>query len=200
MIDKSWFFNEWSDLARVVVLGAVGYAALVVMLRVSRKRTLAQMNVFDFVYIVVMGELLAMTIMDHDIPLAQGLVALVVLIGLQALISWLTTKSKRVERVINGEPTLLFHRGRFLHDAMSAQRVTEAEVLAAAREEGVANLDEVEAVVLETSGEFSVLHDGAPPRHSTLYDVHNAPRSEKRGDQARERARGSREYEESASR
>jgi uncharacterized membrane protein YcaP (DUF421 family) len=171
MIDSSMFFDGWKGLVRVVVLGFLGYTALIVMLRVSRKRTLAQMNVFDFVYIVVMGELLAMTIMDEHVPLAQGLVALATLLLLQAFISWLTTKSEAVERAINGEPTLLFHRGRFLRDATRAQRVTEDELLSAAREEGVADLGKVEAIVLETNGSFSVVHDGKPRRSSTLRDV-----------------------------
>jgi uncharacterized membrane protein YcaP (DUF421 family) len=177
VIDSSWFFDGWSGIVRVLVLAAVGYGALIVMLRLSRSRTLAQMNVFDFVYVVVMGELLAITIMDDRIPLANGLAGLAFLIGLQALLSWLTTRSHRIERVVNGEPALLFHRGQFLRDAMRAQRVTEDEILAAAREEGVADLDEVEAVVLETSGEFSVLHFGhvGAPRHSTLRDVRGAP-------------------------
>ena len=189
MIDGSWFFDGWPRVVRVLVLGAAGYAALVVMLRVSRARTLGQMNVFDFVFVVVMGDILAITVMDDRASLAQGLAALALLIGLQALISWLTTRSHRVERIVNGEPTLLFRRGQFLRDAMRAQRVTEDEILAAAREEGVADLDAVEAVVLETSGEFSVLHfghAGAPPRHSTLRDVPGAPESSNPTGQHRE--------------
>ena len=178
MIDRSMFFDGWEPLVRVTVLGVLGYAALIVMLRFSRKRTLAQMNVFDFVYIVVMGELLAMTIMDDHVSLVQGLVALGVLIVLQALLSWLTTRSEAIERAINGEPTLLFHRGRFLRDAMRAQRVTEDELLSAAREEGVADMSTVEAIVLETNGGFSVVHDGKPGRASTLRDVPGATSEE----------------------
>jgi uncharacterized membrane protein YcaP (DUF421 family) len=184
MIDRSMFFDGWHGILRVLVLGTLGYAALIVMLRVSRKRTLAQMNVFDFVYIVVMGELLAMTILDDHVPLAMGLFALALLIGLQALISWLTTKSTAVEHVINGVPTLLVHRGRFLRDVMRAQRVTESEVLAAVREEGVADLEEVEAVVLETDGAFSVLHFGTPGHQPTVRDV---PGATEEGDRAEDR-------------
>jgi len=184
-MDKTWFFDGWDDLARVTVLGVLGYIALIAMLRVARKRTLAQMNVFDFVYIVVMGELLAITILSDDVPLAKGLLALAVLIAVQTLISWLTTRSKAIERIVNGEPTLLFHRGRFLRDTMQAQRVTEEEIRTAMREEGVADVDEVEAVVLETNGSFSVLHFGTPSHRSTLCDVPGADRSDGRADGGR---------------
>ena len=190
-METIWFFDGWKGIAQALVLGTLGYLALIIMLRLSRKRTLAQMNVFDFVYIVVMGNLLAMTILDDKISLAEGLTALGLLIGLQALISWLTTRSATLERVVNGEPTLLYHRGQFLPDAMSAQRVTEDEILAAMRSEGVADEGAVEAVVLETNGKFSVLHVGSRPQKPTLRDVPNAERVlEQPVEQDDRRARG----------
>ncbi len=180
MIDSSMFFDGWRGIVRVLVLGTIGYAALILILRLSRKRTLAHMNVFDFVCIIVMGELLAISIVSDEIPLAKGLVAVALIVGLQTLLSWFTTRSKAVEQFVNGEPALLYHRGRFLHDSMRAQRVTEKEVLAAARLAGVTDLGDVEAVVLETDGEFSVAHFGAPRKDSTLRDVPGAPPRAKR--------------------
>jgi uncharacterized membrane protein YcaP (DUF421 family) len=174
MIDSGMFFNGWYGVVRVLVVGTLGYVGLILMLRLSRKRSLVQMNVFDFVYVVVMGELLAITILDDRVSLVQGLVALAALIGLQVVASWLTTRSTTIEHVINGEPTLLMRRGRFLHDAMHAQRVTESEILSAVRLEGVTDLEQVEAVVLETDGEFSVLHFGRPSNASALRDVAGA--------------------------
>ena len=170
------FTHGWHDVVRVLLLGPIGYAALTLMLRVSRKRTLAHMNVFDFVMVVVIGEILATTIISDHVPLVRGLLALALLIGLQVLTSWLTTRSATVEHFVNGEPALLFHRGRFLRDSLRAQRVTEQEVLAAARVQGVADLSEVEAVVLETDGEFSVVHVGEARHDSTLRDVPGAGR------------------------
>ena len=173
-MDTTMFTHGWHDVVRVLVLGPIGYLTLVMMLRFSRKRTLAHMNVFDFVYVIAIGEILATTIISDHVPLVRGLLALALLIGFQVLASWLTTKSRTVERFVNGEPALLFHRGRFLRGAMRAQRVTEQEVLAAARIQGVADLGEVEAIVLETDGEFSVVHFGEPRRDPTTRDVPGA--------------------------
>jgi len=75
------FFDGWHGIVEVLVLGVIGYAALIMMLRAARKRTLAQMKVFDFVFVVMMGEILAMTIMSDEIPLAKGLTALALLIS-----------------------------------------------------------------------------------------------------------------------
>ena len=171
MIDSSFFFDGWHGPVRIAVLGLAGYAALIIMLRLSSKRTLAEMNVFDFVYIVVVGDLLAIMMLDENVSLAEGLAGIGVLLGIKVFLGWLTTRSKVAEHVINGEPTLLVRRGRFLHEAMRAQRVTEREILASVREQGVADLGDVEAVVLETNGTFSVVHVGAPREASTLKDV-----------------------------
>ena len=171
MIERTMFFDGWEGVIRAAVLSAVGYIALLVMLRVSRKRTLAQMNAYDFLYVVIVGELLAITILEHEVSLVQGLAAVAVLIAIQVFISWITARSKAAERLINGEPTLLLRRGRFLPEAMKEQRVTEEDILSAVREEGVADLADVEAVVLETNGAFSVVHVGTPRQSSALRDV-----------------------------
>jgi uncharacterized membrane protein YcaP (DUF421 family) len=96
------------------------------------------------------------------------------------VVSWATTRSATIEHVVNGEPALLFHRGRFLRDSMREQRVTEHEMLAAARLEGMASLEEVEAIVLETDGEFSIVHATDKRHGSTLRDVPGAGRREPR--------------------
>lgn len=171
MIDSEMFFAGSHRLVRVLILTLLGYLALLVMLRLSRKRSLAKMNVFDFVYIVIIGELIAITILDEDVALAEGMAAVGLLILLQVVLSWLTTRSALLEHVINGEPTLLMRRGRFLRDAMQEQRMTEREILYAVRAEGLADLDKVEAVVLETNGLLSIIHSGAFSRSSALRDV-----------------------------
>jgi hypothetical protein len=76
-----------------------------------------------------------------------------------------------VEHWINGEPSLVLRDGRFLHEEMKAQRITENEILSAVREEGLADLTQVDAVVLETNGSLSVIHFGQPGEWSTLRDV-----------------------------
>jgi uncharacterized membrane protein YcaP (DUF421 family) len=185
MLESEMFFDGWQGLLRVAVLATAGYGALIVVLRLSRKRSMLKMNVFDFVNIVIVGELLAITIMDERIALAEGLVGVGVLIGLQVLLSWLTTRSPAMERVINGEPTLLVHRGRLLEAQMQAQRITDREILTAVREEGIADLDEVEAVVLETNGSLSVVHIGTPSAASSLRDVRDTGEGSRHADRRR---------------
>ena len=116
------FFNSWSGLWRTLVVGTLSYLALVLLLRVSGKRTLSKMNAFDLVVTVALGSVLATVILSHDVALAEGMVAFATLIGLQFLITFLSTRSNTVANFVKSEPTLLLHRGAFLHQAMRKQR------------------------------------------------------------------------------
>ncbi len=151
------FFDTWFGLARVVIVGTLAYVALVLLLRVSGKRTLSKMNAFDLVVTVALGSTLATVLLSKDVALAEGVVAFALLIALQFAIAWLSVRSSTVGQLVKAEPALLVHRGRLLRQALRRERVVEAEVLAAVREQGLAALEEVEAVVLETDGTFSVV-------------------------------------------
>lgn len=151
------FFNEWSALARVAIVGLATYAALVIMLRVSGKRTLSKMNAFDFVVTVALGSTLATVLLSKDVPLVEGVVAFAVLLLVQFVITWLSVRSKTVSHLVKSTPRLLFHQGRFLEQAMKAERINEEEVLQAVRTSGFLSLERVAAVVLETDGSISVM-------------------------------------------
>jgi len=154
------FFDGWGELARVATLGVLAYAGLVLVLRISGKRTLSKMNAFDFVVTIALGSTLATTLLSTGVALLEALLAFATLAGLQAGVAWWSTRSARVRALVRSEPALLAHRGRLLADAMRRERVSESEVLQALRNAGRASLKEVEAVVLETDGGFSVLAAG----------------------------------------
>jgi uncharacterized membrane protein YcaP (DUF421 family) len=92
------------------------------------------------------------------------LLGFVLLAGLQYVVAWLSVRFPRFSDLVKSEPTLLLHRGRFLQGAMRAQRVTEAEVLAALRGSGASDPRQIAAVVLETDGTLSVVRDAAQDR------------------------------------
>lgn len=151
------FFDSWQGLGRVLLVGVCAYVALVLMLRVSGPRTLSKLNAFDFVVTVALGSTLASVLLSKSVALAEGLLAFAVLIGLQYAVTWTSVRWPRFNRLVKSEPVLLFHRGHFLHRAMRHARVVESEVLATMRDQGISQLDAVEAVVLETDGSMSVL-------------------------------------------
>jgi uncharacterized membrane protein YcaP (DUF421 family) len=150
-------FETWSGLGRTALVGSLAYLALVVLVRVSGKRSLAQMNAFDWIVTVALGSTLATILLDKQTPLADGVTALALLIGLQFCLTWLTARSSLARRLVKAEPRMLFHRGKFLEKAMLEERVSRDELLEAMRKSGRGSLGSIEAVVLETNGRFSVL-------------------------------------------
>ncbi|WP_299445132.1 DUF421 domain-containing protein [uncultured Phycicoccus sp.] len=151
------FFDQWSDLVRVLVVGSTAYAALVLILRLSGKRTLAKLNAFDLVVTVALGSTLATVLLSSDISVSEGVAAMGLLVLLQFVVALLSSRSRGARRAVKSSPTLLVHRGRLLEDRLSECRVTAGEVRQATRSAGIGGFDLVEAVVLETDGSLSVV-------------------------------------------
>ena len=173
------FFSDWASLGRVIVTGVVAYASLLLLLRISGKRTLAKMNAFDFVVTVALGSTLASMLLSKDTTIADGVMALAVLIGCQFVVAWAQVRSSWVRRTVKSEPALLFYRGEWLPDAMVKERVTRDELLAAMRSEGALSEQHVAAVVLETDGSVSVVRQGAESgADSTLVHLTRPARTE----------------------
>lgn len=167
-------FDNWIDIFRVLIVGMLAYFSLLVLLRFSGKRTLSQMNAFDLVVTVALGSVLATIILSDDVALAEGVVAYVTLIGLQFVIEWVSVRSKTVRDLVKGHPQLLFYRGAFLEREMRQERVDREEILSAIRGQGIADINDVDAVVLETNGVFTVLVRSTSMQQSTLQDVAGA--------------------------
>jgi uncharacterized membrane protein YcaP (DUF421 family) len=155
-------FASPHDLLRVIVVGICAYTALVILLRVTGKRTLSKMNAFDFVVTVALGSILASTILNSEVSLSKGLLAVVLLCGLQFAVTYMSVRWKPFSRLVKSEPKLLFFNSQWLPDAMRQERVTEDEVIAAAREHGIGDLSNVRAVVLETNGTISIIRSRRP--------------------------------------
>jgi len=151
------FFGGWRPLVRIVVVGVSMYVTLVVFLRLSGSRTLATMNAFDFIVTVAIGSAFGRALTAKAVALAEAVVAFALLVSLQYVVTRLQVRWPVVSRAVTNPPTLLYFRGEFLKDAVRSERVTEDEIRTAARKNDHASLAEVEAVVLESSGEFSVV-------------------------------------------
>ncbi len=161
-------FDTWSGLLRIVVVGTAAYAALVLMLRVSGKRTLAKLNAFDLVVTVALGSTLATVLLSKSVALADGVLGFALLVGLQYAVAWLSVRSPRFGAVVKSEPSLLLHRGRFLEGAMRRQRVTREEVVSALRSSGLARPEDAAAVVLEADGSLSVVRATGEAQKATV--------------------------------
>ena len=151
------WFDNWFDIWRVVLVGMASYVSLVILIRVSGKRALAQMNAFDFVVTVALGSTLATILLSKDVSFLEGLTAIALLLALQVIVALLVQRSVRVRRVITSGPSRLLRDGEMDDNALRRHRVARADVLQAVRESGTGDLSTVAAVVLESDGKLSVI-------------------------------------------
>lgn len=148
-------FSGWSGIARMLLIAPIAYFALVLILRVSGKRTLSKLNAFDFIVTIAIGSTLAAIITTKSLALVEGVTALALLVALQFVVTAASVRWPWLNDMVKAEPTLLLRHGEPLGGAMRRQRVTRDELEAAVRQAGGRSLGEAEAVVLETDGSLT---------------------------------------------
>lgn len=159
-----------------IVLGTVAYIAIIFMLRISGKRTLAKWNSFDFVVTVAFGSVLASILLSTKDTFGQGILGFALLILFQYIITWTAVRSDWIQKLIKAEPSLLLYRGQIQHDVLKRERVAEGEILAALRASGIGAIEDADAVILETDGSFSVIESLDNSTASALKDVKECDR------------------------
>jgi uncharacterized membrane protein YcaP (DUF421 family) len=162
--------TSWAVLLNVALRTTVVYVALLVGLRLTGKRQLGQLSVFDLVLLLVIANAVQNAMVGPDTSVAGGLVAAGVLIAWHRVIGWLTRRSRHVAKLLGGSPTLLIHDGHVRTDALAQEGLTEADLLQALREHGVGAPGDVRLAVLEQDGMISVIRNddvkpGARPHH-----------------------------------
>lgn len=165
------WFDTWKDITSILVITVASYATLVLILRVSGKRTLAKLNAFDLVVTVALGSTLATILLNTSVSWSEGAVALGSLAALQFLVAVLTMRIPKVRDVVTSQPTVLVRDGQYLDEAMRRQRVGPSEIRQAVRATGFGDLAKVAAVVLESDGTLSVIQTSQLGDGSALQDA-----------------------------
>lgn len=169
------WFDTVQGIVRVILVGTTAYFTLIVVLRLSGKRTLAKLNAFDFVITVALGSTLATILLSKDVALAEGAVALALLAGLQLVVAKVTTTAPGTRAVLTSRPSFIVADGVLLEEAVKRHRVSMAEINQVVRGAGCGDLSKVSAVVLETDGTLSVITTGQVGDGSSLEDVAGRP-------------------------
>lgn len=174
---EQWLATEWGA-AGLAVASAVGiYLAMVILTRIAGLRSFSKISSFDFAVTVAIGSVLAATILSADPPLARAAVALAALYAIQMAVAFLRTRSSKVCRAVDNAPLLLMDGPRILHDNLARAKLTENDLRGKLREANVLRPEEIRAVVMESTGDVSVLHgdpDGAELHPSLLDGVRGA--------------------------
>jgi len=143
----------WEFVLRAVVV----YVVLLAMIRISGKRSMGQFTPFDVLLIVLLGNAVQNSLLGKDQSLIGGLLLAAVLISLNWLAGFATSRYRRAERVIEGVPVVLARDGKLFDQVLRRELVSENDFDEALRQNGELALEDVELALLETDGRISVV-------------------------------------------
>jgi len=150
----------WNELGVVALSAVVLYALVIAAVRINGLRSFSKMTGFDFAMTIAIGTAMASGIVSPSISLAHGVVAVVTLFLAQHVVARFRTTGRSF---FDNEPLLLVDRGRVLEENLERARVTKDDLRAKLREANALDITKVHAVVLETTGDVSVLHGEDAP-------------------------------------
>jgi uncharacterized membrane protein YcaP (DUF421 family) len=141
-----------------VLRAATIYFVLLVLFRIAGRRTLSELTAFDFVLLLIIGDATQQALLAEDYSLTNAVIVVTTILFIDVVLSLIKVRSPGLDRIIDGVPTIIVENGRPLHDRMRKARVSESDVLEAARRlRGIERLDQVRYAVIEVSGGITVI-------------------------------------------
>ena len=153
----------WPDLKLsvspidLIMRAGVIYFAVIILLRISGKRQLGQMNATEFVVMLLISNAVQNSLNAGDNSLIGGLILACTLVFMSWLISFLTFRSKRMSRIFEGTPTILIHEGKVIEKNLAKELLSLSEVRVLLRKQGFHDLTTIQTAILEADGHLSVI-------------------------------------------
>ncbi len=141
----------------IVLRASAMFVVVYLLIRLMGKRQLGQMTPFEFIALVVIGDLIQQGVTQTDSSLVGALLAIGTFMFWALLMNWLAYLSPRAERILEGEPRVVVRDGELLRQNLRRDRLTAAEVESEMRLAGIATLKDVEWAVLEPGGKISFI-------------------------------------------
>jgi uncharacterized membrane protein YcaP (DUF421 family) len=143
----------------IALRGIVLYAFIVLVMRVIGRRELSSMTPFDLVLVIILGDAVQQGLTQDDYSVTGAIIAVSTIASLQVLTSYLSFRSKRVRKVLEGLPIVLVDHGKIVERNLNRERMTEDEVAEEMRQQQIASLDEVQWAILESNGSISFIKE-----------------------------------------
>jgi uncharacterized membrane protein YcaP (DUF421 family) len=141
-----------------VVRALAIYVILMLIFRISGKRSLAQITTFDFVLLLVIGEATQQALLGDDFSITNATIIIVTLVGADIGLSLIQQRFPRLDPWLEDVPLLLVENGKVIQERLDKSRISETEILQAARTtQGLERMDQVKYAVLERTGEISII-------------------------------------------
>ena len=139
----------------IVIRALVIFLFLWLVTRAVGRTTLGELSTFELLLYVTMGDLVQQAVTQQDYSVTGGILAVSTFALLTVTLSWIQWRFPRVRPVLSGRPVLVFADGEPIRDGMRRERLSMADLLVAAREQGIRHTSEIEYAVLEADGKIS---------------------------------------------
>ncbi|WP_410013810.1 DUF421 domain-containing protein [Sodalis sp. C49] len=142
----------------MVLRAAFIYLILIVVFRISGRRTLLEMNSFDFILLLIISEACQQAILGEDFSVIGATISIVTLISLDLVLSWLKDKYHIVWLAADGPPLLLVDDGKVLELRLKRTKISHDDLLTSARKsDGILDLDQIRYAILEQNGKITII-------------------------------------------
>lgn len=154
------FINDITEqfAVEIVLRTAIMFLVVLVILRLSGKRGIRQLSIFELAIIISLGSAAGDPMFNDDIAILPAVLVCVTVIGLYRCITWITTKYETIENVLEGKPVYIVEEGIMVIKEDTKNTLAKDEFFAELRELGVEHLGQVKTAILETSGNMSILY------------------------------------------
>jgi uncharacterized membrane protein YcaP (DUF421 family) len=141
-----------------VIRGAVIYVFLFILLRCNGKRTIGEVDTFDFILLLIISEATQQALMGEDFSITNAILVIVTLVSLETLFSHMGYWVPRLRRALNDVPIVLVEHGKVIKRHLDKERIDEDSILEQARTlHGLERMDQIKYAVLERNGEISII-------------------------------------------
>lgn len=152
-----WIYSGDDPIFQTLIGCAIIFVVIIVLTRIIGLRAFAKFTAYDFAFTVAIGSIISSTLTSST-SLAHGSIAIAGLLLITFFFSWLQRKNSLLNTIISNTPLLLMDGNTILYENLKYARIEEKQLIAKLREANVLNYDQVFAVVLESTGDISVLH------------------------------------------
>lgn len=150
----------WEYILRAIVI----YSVVFILLRVIGKKQIGELGPFDLVLLLIISEAVSSSLTGGDNSVTAGVISVTTFIAMNYLLDTLMFKSKKVEKILDGEPMMIIENGRINEKVRQKEKITYDEIASVLREHGVTKLSDVQFAMVETNGQISIIEDQEKPK------------------------------------
>ncbi|MGI9527406.1 MAG: DUF421 domain-containing protein [Weeksellaceae bacterium] len=171
----TWILEDWIIIGRALLTAVVMLSVVMFITRINGLRSFAKITPIDFAVTVTIGSVINSTVISDSNSIFKGALVIGVLLAMQTLFGWLKAKFTWFDKTVFNQPLFLMRDGEFLDKNIASSRISRENIVAKLRENNVAQLSDVQAVVLETTGDISIITGDQPVDEYILADVRESP-------------------------